>query len=80
MCSRHGYAYLPNDPNLYEVKNPPPINKLNLCQECTDMMIHRVVDFPDMKGLKVWFNVTSDQTQRKLMLGRYVYLRLQTNV
>ena len=77
MCSEHGYAYVPDDPELYEVKNPPPIDKSKLCKECSDVMRERERDYPSFKGAKIWFNVTSDATQKKLMLGRYVYLRLR---
>jgi len=78
MCSTHGYGYIPNDEAYYLVLNPPAIDKSKLCGECTKVMKQREIDYPDFKGCKVWFNITSDQTQRKLMLGRYVYLRLRS--
>lgn len=77
MCKGHGYAYLPNDPELYSVLNPPPVNQDNLCEECSYVMIQRGRDYPQMKDSKIWFNITSDKTQRELMLGRYVHLRFK---
>ena len=79
-CTEHGYAYLPKDKNLYEVINPPPIDHEALCQECADIMWEREKDYPSFIGCKIWFNVTTDQTQRKLMLGRYTYLRFKLGV
>jgi len=76
-CSEHGYAYLPDDTNLYEVLNPPPIDKNILCTGCSDVMKEFRSDYPLFKGSKIWFNVTTDQTQKKLMLGRYAYLRVK---
>lgn len=75
MCSIHGYAYLPDDPELYVVENPPPIDKTILCSECSDIMHKFQSDYPVHKGQKIHFNVTDDMTQKKLMLGRYTYLR-----
>lgn len=76
-CSEHGYAYLPDDPDLYEVINPPPIDKTILCRECSDVMRQREKDYPSFKGCKIWFNVITDATRRKLMVGRYTYLRFK---
>lgn len=75
FCSIHGYDWMPDDPELYIVENPPEIKKEDLCSDCSMMMKQFHNDYSTHQGNKIRFNVMNDMTQKKLMLGRYRYLR-----